>query len=222
MSDCPTHGALLGGYVLGALEPEEMREMRRHLEACPACSRELARLGDIPGLLDTVVPADVPPPAPPPRLEEALLDRVAREGRGRPSGRARRRQRVLAAGLAAAAATVALVLVLTLSNGDEEAYAHASLAGAPGARADVEVDAVEAGTRVRLRARGLAPARGAGYQLWCIRTDGRWVSGGSFHARDGTADVVLTAAVQPGQYHRLVVTRAGTRAPAVLRGRLEY
>ena len=61
--------------------------MRRHLEWCPACSRELARLGDIPGMLDTVVPADVPPPAPPPRLEEELLDRVAREGRGRPSGR---------------------------------------------------------------------------------------------------------------------------------------
>lgn len=222
MSDCPTHGELLGGYVLGALEPEEMRDMRRHLESCAVCSRQRARLDDIPGLLDTVVPADVPPPAPPPRLEEALLDRVAREGRGRPSGRARGRWRVLAGGLAAAAATAALVLALTRPDGDEEAYAHAGLAGAPGARASVEVEAVDAGTRVRLRARGLAPAGRAGYQLWCIRTDGRWVSGGSFHARGGTADVVLTAAVQPGQYHRLVVTRAGSRTPAVLRGRLEY
>jgi anti-sigma-K factor RskA len=221
VSDCPTHGELLGGYVLGALEPEEMRDMRRHLESCSACSRELARLGDMPGLLDTVVPADVPPPAPPPRLEEALLDRVARETRSseRPRGRARRRRRVLAGGLAAVVATVALVLVLTLSDSDEETYAHASLAGAPGARAEAEVEAVEAGTRVRLRARGLAPA---GYELWCIRTDGHWVSGGSFHARDGSADVELTAAVKPGQYHRLVVSRAGTRAPAVLRGRLEY
>ena len=222
MSDCPTHGELLGGYVLGALEREEMRDMRRHLESCSMCSRELARLGDIPVLLDTVVPADVPPPAPPPRLEEALLDHVAREGRRRPGGRTRGRRRVLAGALAAATATAALVLALTLPDGDEEAYAYASLAGAPGARASVEVEAVEAGTRVRLRARGLAPAGRAGYQLWCIRTDGRWVSGGSFHALDGTAKVVLTAAVQPGQYHRLVVTPAGSRAPAVLRGQLEY
>ena len=219
MSGCSTHGELVGGYVLGALEPEEMRDMRRHLEWCPACSRELARLGDVPGLLDTVVPADVPPPAPPPHLEEALLDRVAREARGRPSDRARGRRRVLAGVLAGAAAMVALVLALTLSDGDQQAYAHASLAGAPGARASVDVKAVDAGTRVRLRARGLAPAR---YQLWCIRTDGRWVSGGSFHAPDGTVDVELTAAVQPGQYHRLVVTHEGTRAPAVLRGRLDY
>lgn len=222
MSDCRTHGELLGGYVLDALEPEEMRDMRRHLDSCPACSRELARLGDIPRLLDTVAPADVPPPAPPPRLEDALLDRLARETRGRPGGRARGRSRVLAGGLAAAAATVAVALVLTLPDGGQEAYARASLAGSGDARASVEVEAVDAGTRVRLRARGLASASGGGYQLWCIRTDGRWVSGGSFHAPDGLADVELTAAVQPGQYHRLVVTHAGSHAPAVLRGRLEY
>ena len=92
MTDCPTHHELLGGYVLGALDPEEMDEMRRHLAGCPVCSREIARLGDIPALLDTIVPADIPPPVPPAELEEALLDRVAREGRERPSGRTRRRR----------------------------------------------------------------------------------------------------------------------------------
>ena len=221
MTDCPTHNELLGGYLLGALDSEEMDDMRRHLAGCPVCSREIARLGDIPALLDTIVPADIPPPVPPAELEEALLDRVAREGRERPSGRTRRRRRVFG-GLAAAAgaAAVALVLVLSLGGGDDAAYATASLHGVPGAEASVDVRAVDAGTRVWLKASGLESD--GGYQLWCIDTEGRWVSGGSFRARDGMADVVLTAAVEPGQYHRLVVTPAGSREPAVLRGQLEY
>jgi len=221
MTDCPTHNELLGGYLLGALDSEEMDDMRRHLAGCPVCSREIARLGDIPALLDTIVPADIPPPVPPAELEEALLDRVAREGRELPKQRARARRRWFG-GLAAAgaAAAVGLVLVLTLPGGGDQAYATASLQGVPGAEASVDVKAVDAGTRVWLKASGLEPT--GRYQLWCIGTDGSWVTGGSFQARDGTADVVLTAAVAPGDYHRLVVTPEGTKAPAVLRGQLEY
>ena len=37
MRECPTHGALLGGYILGSLEPAEMEEMRRHVAECPYC-----------------------------------------------------------------------------------------------------------------------------------------------------------------------------------------
>jgi hypothetical protein len=33
---------------------------------------------------------------------------------------------------------------------------------------------------------------------------------------------VLTAAVGPGDYHRLVVTPEGRRAPKLMRGTLEY
>ncbi|MGH2714608.1 MAG: anti-sigma factor family protein, partial [Thermoleophilaceae bacterium] len=79
MSDCPTHGPLLGGYVLGALDPDEMEEMRRHLAGCPHCGPEARRLEALPGLLDRIVPADVPPPSLSPQLEEAVLDRFARE-----------------------------------------------------------------------------------------------------------------------------------------------
>ena len=81
-----------------------------------------------------------------------------------------------------------------------------------------------AGTRVRLRARGL-PTRTM-YELWCIRADGHWVSGGTFRAGgDGKAEAVLTAAVRPGDYHVMAVTRhtGGMKhGPALLRGRLRY
>ena len=109
-----------------------------------------------------------------------------------------------------------------LSGDDEEAYARAQMGGESGARAYARLEAVPAGTRVSLRARELGGVPGNRYELWCIATDGRWVSGGSFRAPGGEAEVVLTAAVGPGEYHRLVVTPEGRRAPTLMRGTLEY
>jgi Anti-sigma-K factor rskA/Putative zinc-finger len=249
MSDCPTHGSLVGGYALGALEPDEMEEMRRHVAVCPYCGPEADRLAALPGLLDRIVPADVPPPALPPHVEEAVLDRFARERReesakraassrprrgvrlGRSSGAAsgpialRRPLAVAASGVVAL--VVALALLLPGDEGGGSAYASVSLnprAGASGS-ATAELGEVPAGTRIRLETRGL-PA-GSEYEVWCIRTDGRWVSGGTFWPdRDGRAEADLTAAVRPGDYHRMVVTRnpdqGGDRGPAVLGGPLKY
>ncbi|MGH2741924.1 MAG: anti-sigma factor family protein, partial [Gammaproteobacteria bacterium] len=131
MSDCPTHGPLLGGYVLGALDPDEMEEMRRHLAGCPHCGPEARRLAALPGLLDRIVPADVPPPSLSPQVEEAVLDRFARERRdGAASRRRRPRRRVrfgrrpIAIAAALAAVVLALALLLPLEGGDgEPAYA---------------------------------------------------------------------------------------------------
>ena len=154
MTACPTHGALLGGYILGSLDPAEMDEMRLHVADCPYCGPEARTLAVLPPLLDTIEPADVPPPALSPAVAEAVLDRFTRE-----------------------------------------------------------------------RARGL-PA-GAMYELWCVRADGHWVSGGTFRpGHDGRAYADLTAAVRPGDYHVMVVTRhTGDEAehgPALLRGSLRY
>lgn len=235
MSGCPTHGPLLGGYVLGALEPAEMEEMRRHMAGCPHCGPEAERLAALPGLLDRIVPADVPPPSLPPQVEEAVLDRFARERR-EAAARPRRRLRLgrrPAALAAAGLAALALALVLLLPLGGEEgepAYASVRLGGlaaAPDAAATAQLAEVRAGTRIRLRTRGLRSD--AEYEVWCIRGDGRWVSGGTFWADpDGRTDAELTAAVRPGDYHTMVVTRrpeaAGesARGPAVLRGALRY
>jgi anti-sigma-K factor RskA len=244
MGGCPTHGALIGGYALGALEPEEMEEMRRHVAVCPQCGPEAQRLQGLPGLLDRIAPADVPPPTLSPQVEEAVLDRFARERREegaggaseRRAGRWTRRPALLGrrplAFAAACLIALAVALALVLPGGDEDdraAYASVSLdprAGSSGS-ATAWLDDVPAGTRIQLEARGL-PA-GSEHEVWCIRADGRWVSGGTFWPdRDGRTEAEFTAAVRAGDYHRMVVTRRpegaaeGERGPAVLDGELRY
>jgi len=234
---CP-HGPLVGGYVLGALDPREMEEMRLHVAGCPHCGPEARALAGLPELLDRIEPADVPPPALPPEVEEAVLDRFARERRAKPPRRSRwAALRLPSRGIAAAAAACAVALVVALvlawPSGDGEggggntAYASVSLEALapalPGAGASAELAAVPEGTEVQLRAWKL---RDAEYELWCIRGDGRWVSGGTFWAGgDGRAEAELMAAVRPGDYHTMVVTRSaggGERGPEILRGELRY
>jgi anti-sigma-K factor RskA len=244
MSGCSTHGPLIGGYALGALEPEEMEEMRRHVAVCPQCGPEARRLEGLPWLLDRIAPADVPPPSLSPQVEEAVLDRFARERReesaggasGRRAGRPTRRPALLGrrplAVAAACLVAVAVALALVLPGGGEDgtaAYASVSLeprAGSAGS-ATALLDAVPAGTRIRLETRGL-PANSQ-YEVWCIATDGRWISGGTFRTdRDGRIRAELTAGVQPGDYHRMVVTRGpkgggeSDRGRTVLGGELRY
>jgi anti-sigma-K factor RskA len=234
VSGCPTHGQLVGGYALGALEPAEMEEMRRHVADCPHCGPEAAQLESLPGLLDRIVPADVPPPALRPEVEEQVLDRFARErreGEGRRHAD-RRFGGLLRAPLAAAAvALVALVVALALlvppggDDGGSAAYANVSLdaAGGGSAWADATVGAVPEGAWIELEAGGLPT--GEEYEVWCIRSDGRWVSGGSFWPdEEGNARAALTAAVRPGDYHRMVVTQRteSGRGPTVLKGSLKY
>jgi anti-sigma-K factor RskA len=234
VSACPTHGQLVGGYALGALDPDEMEEMRRHVAACPHCGPEIDRLAALPGLLDRIAPADVPPPSLSPEVEEAVLDRFARERREEaergPRGHARRlaRRPLALAAACVVALAVAFGVVLAV-DGDEDgsaAYASVSLDAtvAGSGSATAELGEVPAGTRIRLETRGLRS--GSEYEVWCIGTDGRWVSGGSFRAdRDGRTQAELTAAVRPGDYHRMVVTEGAgdaSRGPAVLRGALRY
>src|SRR5918996_5480457 len=122
MSGCPSYGPLIGGYALGALEPEEMEEMRRHVAVCSQCGPEAHRVEGLPWLLDRIAPADVPPPALPPQVEEAVLDRFARERREegplfrrRPALRARRSLALAAASMVA----LVVALALILPGGDE-------------------------------------------------------------------------------------------------------
>ncbi len=256
MTGCDAYGDLLGGYVLGALEADEVETMRHHLETCRACAAEHAALAGLPVLLNAVEPSDVPPPQPSPALEERVLDHWARErreshvaGEGRdvaaqrggsapepgaaPRRGTRRGARGLArwwrpaTGVAALAAVVAVALAIALPGDGDEPYAHGTLrpaAGAANAWGTFTVENVSAGTRVYLSADRL-PARGD-YEVWCVRSDGRWISGGSFRPRaDGSAAATLTAAVEPGEYHHVVVTQGGDegeRGPEVLRGKLVY
>jgi len=226
VSACRSHTDDIGPFVLGALEPEEMDAMRRHLATCPACAAEARSLSRLPSLLDSAQAEDRIEVLPP-RLEDEILDRYVRE---RASSRRRRRPWPrLAIPAVAVAALIAGILIVALPGGTTAAYAHADLWSLPaggGAEGSADVAEVPAGTRVKLRADHLPVRRGASYELWCVRTDGRWINGGSFHARpDGTAAAELTAAVRPGEYHVVVITRrssGGTRGAEVMRGKLNY
>jgi len=226
VSGCRTHADLIGPYVLEALEPEEMEAMRRHLASCARCAAEVRSLAGVPALLDRAR-ADDEIATLSPGLEEGVLDRFVRERAA--AGPPRRRWPRVAIPAIAVAALIAAILVVALPDGADTAYATAELWSMPaggGAGGSAEVAEVAAGTRVNLRAHDLPVRRGTAYELWCVRTDGRWVNGGSFRAReDGSAAAELTAAVQSGEYHVVVITRrsaGGMRGAEVMRGKLTY
>jgi anti-sigma-K factor RskA len=232
MSSCVDIRPQLGAYVLGGLEPEEAAEVRDHLERCPECAREHAELAGLPAKLDLIEAPEEALQRPAASLEEAILDRHALERRARREAEASRRERrrsllgghgrlVAALAAAAAAAIVAVVLATGGSNPVNPTPAGAAVLtagpGAPTAHGTAWLRAVPAGTSVRLRALGLP--RGESFELWCVRYDGRWVSAGTFRAaRDGHADVRLTAAVRRGEYGQILVTPRTARHPAAMRG----
>ena len=226
MSGCRSHADLIGPYVLDALEPEEMEAMRLHVAGCSHCAAEVRSLAEIPALLDQAR-ADDEVTTLSPGLEDEVLDRFVRE-RAAAHPRRRRWPRIAIPAIAVAA-LVAGILIAALPDGADTAYATAELWSLPaggGAGGTAEAAAVPAGTRVKLRAHDLPVGRQQAYELWCIRTDGRWVDGGSFNAgEDGTATAELTAAVRPGEYHVVVITRhaaGGMRGAEVMRGKLNY
>jgi hypothetical protein len=225
VTGCRDYGHLIGPFVLGALEPGEVEEMERHLAECERCALERRRLAGLPALLDLAHAEDTIA-APSPQLEDAVLDQFVRE-RARPARPRRRWPRIAIPAAAAVTLILAVALALILPGGGESAYARAELWSTSGeVLGNASVAEVAGGTRVQLRAHGLPVGHGAVYELWCVRTDGRWINGGSFHARgDGTAAAQLTAAVSPGEYHVVVVTRrsaGGERGAEVMRGKLTY
>ncbi|MEA2473824.1 MAG: hypothetical protein QOE06_1739 [Thermoleophilaceae bacterium] len=151
---CAELRSLIGGYVLHALEPGEEETVRRHLATCPDCAREHEELAPVPALLDAVLDPDAAPAEPPAGLEDAVLDRFARDQGPRARRRERRRgreparrlrapawlARPLPAAALAAVAAVAVTLGLTGAlggggSGAQKSYgAHlrAVAGGAPG------------------------------------------------------------------------------------------
>jgi anti-sigma factor RsiW len=256
-SDCHDCRTLLGGYVLHALEPDEAAQVRSHLAVCSACAEEHAQLTGIPAMLDVTGAVEAEVEHPPAALEEAVLDRFAREHpAARPSAPVQQQQKpratfgerlrgalrglrrplpaALAGALAAAAITAAL---LTLPGGTDQQvgangeWYEASLSGlGPGAGATATADlrVMASGTHVSLRVRGLRGTPDTVYELWCLRDDGAKVSAGTFRTNGaGHADVSLTTAAVPGEYHRLSVERkrftpSGAPGDRVMAGEILY
>jgi hypothetical protein len=213
----------LGGYVLGALEPEEEAAVREHLASCSACAAEHARLAGLPDLLTLAGPAaDAGGPAP--ALEERVLDAIASE-RPRSSPRRRRllRPRVLVPA-AAALAAVAVALVIALGGG-EEAPSGFEVALKPVAGENASGRAVlrsaDAGIKMQLWVRGLPPDPSIVYEVHCDAPD--WsASAGTFRADShGSAYVVLNTAARRGEYDAIrVVRRSRSSETDVLQAKL--
>ena len=231
---CDDCRALLGGYVLDALEADETETVRAHLASCADCAREHAGLAPLPALLEVAGPAEVVPAKPPPALEDVVVDSFARGRRPVPPRRVRRWLARPLPVAAAAAATAALITLLVSSGlgGSTSSPAHTysallqGSAAAPGARAYAKLASVPSGTRVQLDVSGVRPEPGAVYQLWCLEDRGMRVSAGTFRIdQAGRANVQLTTAARLGEYHRLSVERSGPGPEGgqpVLAGSIEY
>jgi hypothetical protein len=182
-----------------------------------------------------------------------VLDRFARDqGPGAPREPAPRQRGLRApgwlarplpaAGLAAlAAAAITFGLTSAIGGGDSDsqksygAHLRAVAGAAPGqgavpARAArpyayARLSRSASGTRVQLKATGLAAAPGTVYELWCIYPDGSKVSAGTFRAGPGgRAEASMTTAARVGEYHRLSVERRDPGHPGrrLLAGDIAY
>jgi hypothetical protein len=112
---------LLGGYLLGGLDPDDLERLDAHLVDCASCRDELARLAPVPELLQRL-PAQQTPPAvpagarPSPERIDALLRRMRAE---RETTRRNRTRWLVAAAAAVAVLAVGVgVLGPNLRNGD--------------------------------------------------------------------------------------------------------
>lgn len=95
---------LLGAYVLGALDEQEVRTVDEHMASCQKCRDELDGLRDMESAL-----GEVPPEAfldGPPEGGDLLLQRTLRQVRSERAGQTLRRRAVLGAVAAVAAAAV--------------------------------------------------------------------------------------------------------------------
>ncbi|MFE7106945.1 zf-HC2 domain-containing protein [Streptomyces sp. NPDC057575] len=95
---------LLGAYVLGALDEQEVRTVDEHMASCQKCRDELDGLREMESAL-----GEVPPEAfldGPPEGGDLLLQRTLRQVRNERAGQTLRRRAVLGAVAAVAAAAV--------------------------------------------------------------------------------------------------------------------
>jgi len=223
-----------GAYVLGALSPAERLAFKQHLSGCEECTRSVARLAGLPGLLgrvDAVVLEEPPVDDPPPTLLPALVAEARRT---------RRRRTLVTAGLAAAAVLVVAVPVGVWQALDDSAPSDApdaQVSQEPAAeqpmdpvgnvpvQATVSLEEVTWGTRVGLTCTN-DPAWGEGdlpseadYELF-VRTRGgrleqvgswRSVGGREMHITGATATTPADlAAVEVRTTDGRVVLRLGT------------
>jgi hypothetical protein len=208
MSEHPDTRDLLGPYVMGTLEPYEVREVEDHLEGCASCREEAQELRLAhERLADLAYSTGAPP--------EDLKARVVA---GIPRREAGRRVPTWVAAVAAASFVLAvLAVIITPDHFGGRAMASANLSPtgrAPGAGGEVSIKGTGENMEMHLEAWGLPPCKSEQYyELWLVEGDER-VSAGSFSVgQSGRVDVTLSAPNFAASYPRVGVTAEYDKEP---------
>jgi hypothetical protein len=191
---------LLGPYVLGALEPEEEREVEEHLSRCARCREEAQdlrlaheRLTDLAGVTQT----------PPTELKERVMYGVPR----------RERRRAPLAIVAVAAALCVLAVLVGLYSSTilgREALASANLEPtdlAPRAGGELRLQDDDPNARAELEVWGLPrPGKDEYYELWFGTEEGRMSAGTFTVDADGQDTVYMSVPEEASEYQRVGIT----------------
>lgn len=190
---------LLGPYVMGALDPEEERQVEEHLEGCPACREEVSdlrlaheRLTDLVNMQET----------PPPELKDRILTGMPR----------RETRRVPLAAAAAAVICALAVLGVLYSAGyfapDEVASAELqATALAPQAGGELRVREEDPNAQAELEVWGLPqPGEDEYYELWFGKQGGRMSAGTFTVDTQGRETVYMTVPEEASSYEQVGIT----------------
>ena len=213
MSEHRDRREALGAYVLGALEPDERRDLEAHLEGCAACRDELARLSALPPLLDRLTADEaaeaslVPPSGMGARATVTTLHEGSRLRRQVWTWRG-------ATAVAAAAALVVLLAWAPWSTTTPDRWVLRPATAAAGVDGTAAALAWEWGTTVELDLEDLPPADR--YVVWTVAADGRREQAGTWgRTASGHAYVRGASAIQRGDLAQIEVAEADGAVLAV-------
>lgn len=199
MSRCDPFRHELGAYVLGGLEPGEVRTLETHLAACADCRAEHAGIAEIPRMLGLAHDA-------PPRAPERVRDRVVASAARR---QLRHRWRLVAAAAAVVAALAGGFVGWQLALDPGQVEVAVPLEDVEPFEASGEVlfrpgaDTV----RVRIDLDGLEPLEQPSvYEAWLATTDSRVISIGQLAEAGDGVSIELVASGSLDDYRSFWIT----------------
>ncbi len=210
MSDHADYREWAAAYVLGALEPGEVRRFEAHLDECELCRRDVAEFAPIPALL-----ARIQSP------EQAVMpDGVTRRARSRIRAehaalvRSRQRWRWVAV----SAALVAVAAIVTLAgaalSGSDAPEAMAMVVDAEAVPAQISVSPRAWGSAIDLRLEELPPLDL--YVAWAVDRDGTWQQVAAWGPTPGGRAVVSASSSFTTAELAGVVVTSGDRATTLV------
>jgi Anti-sigma-K factor rskA/Putative zinc-finger len=195
MSEHPEVRSLLGPYVMGALDPQDEREVEEHLERCAPCREEARALRFAHERLADLANATEPPP-------QELKSRVLV---GMPRRETRRLPLVAAAAVLCALAVLGVLYSTGYFGPDEVASATLESTDlAPGAGGELRVREDNPNAQAELEVWGLPrPGEDEYYELWFGEEGGR-MSAGTFTVDDRGRETLYMSVPEEASRHEQV------------------